>query len=539
MVSRLQILRQDDFTGGLNLRADQFQLAPNETPRMLNMEIDPRGGLFSRGAMRRINAAPITTNWRPENLVPFYGKGSAHYLFASTSSLGASNGSVYWSTGSSFTDSAIPVSSEFGASFAPWGESVYVATGLTTPSYVWNGNTSQQSLTAAGTAWQNDYQNPSTTTKYFPQAQNVVTHAGKVFAASVREGGVNYPNRIRWSHPNNPTNWAFNDYIDINDGGSDITAIAIHSGQLIVFKANAVFAILGYDSDTFQVVDISRTVGALSPRAVVSTEQGVYFFSYPDGLMLWDGQKIMDLFEPIRPAIILKQIDPSSIFKTQVNYVHKRVWVSVAYSETATLSYLSASFIFDPTIGEEGTWLMFQTADGKGASGGTSFIQGDGNIIHAIAHPTVADVLSVDLYTQTTDNINASELAFTTRYRTKWQDAGQYSQKKMFRRPDIVAKQSATATAVNVSVYRDYEEAAGSEFKNFSLNMPQSGSAMIWGVSTWNNASWGTAGVGAQVINGNNIGLARSIQLEFSGPGGKSWGLDSYSLKYVPRRIKA
>jgi hypothetical protein len=37
-----------DFTGGINFRADQFQLAPNESPSIINMEIDPRGGVFTR-----------------------------------------------------------------------------------------------------------------------------------------------------------------------------------------------------------------------------------------------------------------------------------------------------------------------------------------------------------------------------------------------------------------------------------------------------------------------------------------------------------
>ena len=58
-MATLELLRVDDFTGGLNLRADQFQLAPNESPRMLNVEIDPRGGVFSRGGMRRITSQPI------------------------------------------------------------------------------------------------------------------------------------------------------------------------------------------------------------------------------------------------------------------------------------------------------------------------------------------------------------------------------------------------------------------------------------------------------------------------------------------------
>ena len=34
----------ENFSGGLNLRSDQFNLAPNESPEMLNVDVDPRGG---------------------------------------------------------------------------------------------------------------------------------------------------------------------------------------------------------------------------------------------------------------------------------------------------------------------------------------------------------------------------------------------------------------------------------------------------------------------------------------------------------------
>lgn len=36
----------ESFSGGLNLRADQFDLEENESPDMLNVSIDPRGGLL-------------------------------------------------------------------------------------------------------------------------------------------------------------------------------------------------------------------------------------------------------------------------------------------------------------------------------------------------------------------------------------------------------------------------------------------------------------------------------------------------------------
>ena len=72
-MSNVAVERYDDFTGGLNLRADQFQLARNESPDMLNVEIDPRGGVFTRGAMREINssAIPYATTWNPQRLYAF------------------------------------------------------------------------------------------------------------------------------------------------------------------------------------------------------------------------------------------------------------------------------------------------------------------------------------------------------------------------------------------------------------------------------------------------------------------------------------
>lgn len=39
-MAQILLERYDDFTGGLNLRADQFLLARNESPDMLNVEID-------------------------------------------------------------------------------------------------------------------------------------------------------------------------------------------------------------------------------------------------------------------------------------------------------------------------------------------------------------------------------------------------------------------------------------------------------------------------------------------------------------------
>jgi hypothetical protein len=79
-MSQIQISEVSDFTGGLNFRADQFQLASYESPDMLNVEIDPRGGVFSRGGQHRLNTTAVAGTWSPHKLYPFAGATSTVML---------------------------------------------------------------------------------------------------------------------------------------------------------------------------------------------------------------------------------------------------------------------------------------------------------------------------------------------------------------------------------------------------------------------------------------------------------------------------
>jgi len=76
---------KNDFTGGLNFRADQFQLAENESPFLINMEIDPRGGLFTRAGIHFKNTTPIAVSqatWNPKST--FFYDASNRYIMMST-----------------------------------------------------------------------------------------------------------------------------------------------------------------------------------------------------------------------------------------------------------------------------------------------------------------------------------------------------------------------------------------------------------------------------------------------------------------------
>jgi len=535
-MSAVSVERYDDFTGGLNLRADQFQLARNESPDMLNVEIDPRGGLFTRGAMREINTTAISGSWTPQKLFSF--QGATPTIMLTTQS------KVYKSTGTNFTtlqyssgNDVVPTTAH-GACFAQWGKVLYMAMGNAgNGGYKWQTtDTYATALTASGTnpnAWQ-AYNTP--TGGKIPTAEHLLVHANKMFAANTKEDAVSYPNRVRWSHENLPEDWLETDYIDFEGGGEGITALASVAGQLVVFKSGAVYVVYGYDSTDFQVVQLSSKLGVTSHEHVAVSESGVYFYSHPNGLYYYNGTQVLDLFENIRAVFPEGYVNQTQVDEISVSYVNRRIWMSMPYSRTTSVDYPSVCFVYDPSI-SKGAWVAHATADGYGPVGGCDFRKSDGSYMYLMAHPNIPRVMQVDVYAEEKDLFAGVETGFTSYYRTGWVDGRMYSMKKMFRRPDIVVKQVDTARTVNVKVFHNFEEATGNERKTFNISLSPSATGMLWGEGRWGSGYWGVAAAGAQVLKGSNLGLARSVQLLFTGPTGYYWGLDSIAYKFNTRKV--
>ena len=537
-MTRLSLLRTDDFTGGLNLRADPFQLGSNESPDLLNVDIDPRGGFSMRGGMQKLNTSAVggiaNGSFAPKRLWAWNA--------ATPQLLLAANNGVYYSATTAFTSCAITTTAPFGASFAEWttGSSsfVYIATG-TTPKK-WNASTAS-SLTASGAGqWQEDLS--ASTGTHMPVARFAASHVDRMWTAYTTEDGSDYPNRVRFSHPFFPESWRSADYIDIVEGGSGITAIVPFNGNLLVFKKRGVFAILGYSTDTFQVVTLSTEVGAVNPQAIAVSERAIYFFSWPDGLMMYDGQRFLDLFPQIRPAIQDGSVYDAAQDAIAVGWSNRKVWVAVPWGVETKAKY---TFVYDPSLGQRGAWTKYQTADGYGVGVGTDFVTSTGATHHVMCHPSNPYVLKVDLPTVYQDDVGAGAADFVSYYTTRWHDAGSVSSRKMWRRPDFVAKQTTVDTTLTMQVYHDWEESVVA--RTFQVALDGSSDALIWaataaepdGVDGWGDADWGSSATGAVFARGSNLGLARSVQLKISSSGGKPWGVNSITYKFNPRKVRA
>lgn len=535
----------NDFTGGLNLRRDAFLLAPNESPDLMNVDIDARGGFRQRrGTVPLSNTAfanEVTNLWE------FNPRSAGSQLMAHSS------GQVHYSTGGAFTSTGINRGGTVRA--ASFADRCYLANGASN-NVRWNGS----SYTVLGTSWSNDLAAP--TGGGHPWAECIASHVGSLWLANTVENGTAYPNRVRWSHPNKPEDFRSKDFIDVDPGvdGDEITALVPHTDHLIVFKRNSVHAIYGYNHETFQVVPKSQTVGAISQEAVVATEGGVFFWSWPQGVFGYDNNGVHWLFEPLFPAIENGDISSGAGTKVQLGWGNRRLWVSVPWQGSATRS---RTFVYDPTLGDAGAWTQYDLPLGPYLEWSPP-----GARSHFVAAQTATKtVIELDLLTDS-DNFTGTDLTIASRLRTGWVDLGNPAVTKRWKRPQIVLK-GGTSANVYVKVYKDYDP---THFvRQFTVDTTADGADIAvpvidtetgivtgsgWDSALWDTATWGrgtTGGGGTipdrggaeslrrnEIHRGSPLGTAKAIALEFIGPTTEAaWGVDSLTFKYKPRKVRS
>lgn len=537
----LNLVEIKNFTGGLNLRADVFQLSNNETADLLNVDIDPRGGFFSRGGIRRLNNTPVSGTWNPQRLAYFEAGASTLMLSTTTK--------PYYYSSNAFQElkvgatTSMPVTSEWGVSFADWGDRMYMATGQTSQSHKWSGVGYATALTASATGqWQDNYASPTGT--HMPKAKFCAAHSDQMFVAGTNEDGVSFPNRIRWSHIFHPESWAADDYIDVDGGGPEILGIVSVKGHLLVFKRAAIYAIYGYSSDTYQLTNISSAVGILNPNCFAKSDNGVYFFDFPNGMFYYDGANIRDVFESIRPIIATHQLSETAMNTASLSWVNRRAWLSLPVDPSYLATKPTVSYVYDPTIGQGGAWTKYQSADGYGFVGGIDWYDSGERAYGLVCHPTQPYVCDTDNESVPSDLFSA-ESYFTTYYVTRWFDGGNFANKKMWKRPTFVCRIPDATTELSISIYRDFNSGTVHDF--FVLAMQATGTGLSWnglGVEPdayggWGQATWSQGEEGSLVLDGKSLGLAKSIQLKIQGPTGVAWAMNSILFKFVPRPVRS
>lgn len=565
MSGRLQPLNLLDFTGGLNLRATDFMLNDNESPGMLNVNMDTRGGIVTRAGWAGWNPNDVVTppshaTWKPRNA-------EMHLYSTGAFAVFVTNANKVWSgvQGQDFVDLGITATATTHlADLASWGDTVYFATGRVNQAAKVTGvpgvGNLATLLTPLATAnYDDNYSDDTPNAGIFPACELAEAHGGYMFAANIIENGNTYPNRLRWSHPDMPENWAKADYIDILQGGSRITALKSYRDHLLIFKVDSVWALYGYDRDSWQLIKVSLSIGAPGIQAVTKSESAVYFYtaSSRNGVYAYQGSDPILISEPIKRAMDAIATDTD----VWLGWQNKRLLCSIPYDPDPEFDSHGSILLFDPEVGE-GAWIRYKPAKGtiacvvERSDVGTELpmlvtcgCTGYAGILHGLAAPTVAG----DIFKPGTGAVG-----FRNFYRTSWKHAGWPELQKSWLRPRVIARKPPTSVTVRMNTFWNYDSKIAERSHIFYVD---ASGAVFWRAATdpdrltnggfdWGDGSqWGG---GANIIGDTivrptspavgigSLGWARAVMLEFSPEDytkALAWAVDAVVLKYNVRRF--
>lgn len=558
----VQLENVTDFTGGLNLVDDVFKIAPNQSPELLNVDFSREGGFqVRRGTTTMVvdyktiaGADALALTYSPESSTKWIAATGNEWLVLHEPH---PSNDYFWAlreSGTMVKAMAAPATAFTGpARFAQMDNYLFITRGASTNSYRLantSGNTiAEQSMSdPAVSGYSESYASPSTTR--MPLAKTVKQHLDYLWVGNVNENGTARPHRIRWSHPGQPGAWRSKDYIDVALGSDSkgITALAPFRDMLLIFKDESVHALYGYDASTFQLTLVSNVVGTISQESVAETPDGVFFWDRRGGLNFFDGQTLKYAFDPLYPAVEDQNIDTTAD-KVYVDWVRGRIWCTLDWNENpegVSQNLVRRNLVFNPTVGEQGSWTMYDVDCGPITEvwDGTYITWGDGSLklmevdvanrytddLGEVIYPSSTTWPSTSLYTSAVFPIDAY-------LKTAWFDQAQPAVRKRWRRPDIVLT-GHTDAELFIEVFHDYDT---SEVKRgfYVQQQGQSSNALVWGEGTWGDNYWAKTGRYSVIDRGSNLGLSRAVQLKFNGPSDAvDWAVNGFILKYKPKRVR-
>jgi len=516
----------ESFSGGLNLRSDQFNLKKNESPDLLNVVVDPRGGVRMRDGVDRRNTTALSAD--VEGMWGLHTDSGTNHVMVNYGT------KVAYSTTANFTDlTGITARTDGTRVYGMTMNNVAYGVSYDQVSFKWDGTTaSDLGTTLDGTAGN------------MPQAQYVTFWNNFAWTANTYEGSTAHKTRVRWSNANDPEKWAADDYVDIDKGehGDYITAIVPMGDRLLVFKTNSVHAIFGWDSDSFQVVTLTNDVGSVPLSSPVSTPYGVFFWYGQAGVYVFNGEQFVWLFNNLQPAIDDRRITFAQ--NPQLAWGNNKLYVSIDWTEDGSTA--RRTLMYDPTLSELGAWVL------SDIDAGPMFAyrppNGAGTVYAGCVANTGIVVDVEDDQNRTSDRyVGSTEAHIASYFVTRWVTGKNPVVKKRWGKPRMITLAESSIT-LPITTYKDYDKAE--QASSFDVNIVGRTSTSLWDTAKWDESDPASAYVAVwdaiakdlvtDVKALPTLGTAKAISMKVNGPTGtnNTWEVNALAFTYVPRRLR-
>ena len=523
MASTWKLEALESFTGGLNLRTDQFNLAENESPDLLNVLVDPRGGIRQRDGVDRRNTTALGSDI--QGIWGFHTDSGTNQVMVNYGT------AVAHSASANFTNlSGITARTNGTRVYGVTMNNVAYGVSYDKPSFKWDGSSAADLGVTFGAAGN------------MPQAQYIAAWNNFAWVANTYESGTNHKYRLRWSNANDPETWTANDYVDIDKGdhGDYIPGVCPMGDRLLVFKSNSVHAVFGFDSDSFQVTTLSNNVGSVPLSSPVSTPYGTFFWHADRGVYLYDRENFVWVFDKMSPAIDDGRITFST--NPQLAWGNNKLYVSVDW--TSGGSTTRRTLIYDPTIAG-GAWV---TTDIDAAALYSYQPPNSSSTVFGACVANTGVLIDVeDDQQRSTDRYAISaETHISSYFVTRWIAGKNPIVKKRWGRPRMVTSAESTIS-LPVQVYKDYDKSE--QTTSFNVSITGKTSTSLWNTAKWDDAdstsayyaAWDAIArdLTAVVKNLPTLGTAKSVSMKVNGPTTNNhWEMNAVAFAYTPRRLR-
>lgn len=554
MVQSREVIYLKDFSGGLNLTTQLQSLGENESPDCLDVDFGYRGGFVVRGGFQ--------TQAYNTLLEDAYFVGASYFgndvvLVVATDAAGSLlewDGSSLTDTTENITDEPtkhVRMSSfvwELGGTQEAGAFLVNCYNTSALVSHRWDGST----LTTYGSlTFNDDYTTPAG--GEFPAARLAASHNGYMWVADTVESTKRYPHRVRFSHVQQPEDWAEADYFDVNpdDDGDPVTALVPFKDHLLVFKVSGVYAVYGYSRDEFFYERISGVAGVSDPRAVTMNSGVCYWYTGDGTIMAYNGKGVVPLTDKLRWWSDTGKIShPGDHW---LMWADGRLYLSLVAGATETVNRFL--FVYDPSIKAltryspiVGSMFHWERVDSEHCP--LFLFETDWNLYRFDRGYNVDTVVSADGAIQDSSGDELldsggnillssgsppSEVNISGYYRTGWITAGETATKKRWKRPRITAAAEGPTT-IEVEVFHDFDE--DSIVKYFEVVIP-GGSGSVWGTMDWGEGWDAGQDDYYRFDKMPSGGAARALQYKFTSTSNVGrWWVDSIAIPYRRRQVK-
>ena len=575
MPKRVSTIPVIDFQGGLNLNANALQLAENESPMMLNVDLDPLGGFRRRPAV--VETARLDNDfWR---LIALQSSSLDTFIFGvmgqGVGTFCFSLDGVDWTV---VTTLSTPVG-RHDVVVSPQGSSTEFAYLLSdSPPERWimgSDGLTVGDLVAMGNTWSEDFEAP--TIEMMVEGRIGCNHREYVFVAGTTTDQYR-PNRVHFSHPGNAEAWREKDWFDVGDT-RPITAMVSLKDTLLIFKQDSVWQVQGYDFDTFSLSNITNNAGAVNQKCVVASEEGVYFYSWPYGVYYMGANGLEYKSAKLQEYLVNKQMQPRN-GNESLAWIDRRLYFSTGDYPSRDILWggigPTFTFVLDPLLPDD-SWTLYSFPvvgnDAYYTNGGTNGLicgvgfnnpysdvigygvleesydhvvrftrngsqtQGDMvtvNTPHEVAIPETDPVEYETVYTWDETNIPIEAY-----YMTGWQDIDNTAVVKSWGRP-VVTMGNLEDAELHFDIYKNYDSINSTGF--FDLTSDVSGSDVLtWDTGVWGVDAWSRpVGQALGIKKGRRIGRATAVALKVKcSQQFKPWSVDSIVWKYIPKRVRS